>query len=80
MGPKILPFNAREQPRLAAITRSVPRKIESPIAESGPISPTLTALMDSVSKSLSFAFCSSIAAVIPNSTVQINGVILLNSK
>ena len=59
--PSIFPCCASPMPMPAAITRKVPQKKESPIPESGPISPTFTLLMESVSKFSSFAFSSSIA-------------------
>lgn len=45
--------------------RSVSRMIESPMPDSGPISADLIVLMDEVSNSSSFAFFSSIEAIIP---------------
>ena len=47
---------------------------------SGPMRETLTLLMDSVSKSGSEAFCSSMAAVMPKISVDKCGVVLKNSR
>ena len=78
-GPRILPCIARDVPIPVAITRSVPQNIESPIPANGPINATFTLLMDDVSKSSFLALLSSIAVEIPNTAVEMYGVVLKNS-
>ena len=76
----MLPCWAKETPTPMAIVNNVPQKNESPIPAIGPINEVFTALMLEGSKFSSFAFSSSIAAVIPASRVTICGVHDMNSK
>ena len=60
----------------AAITRSTPQKIESPIPARGPIRLDFTALIDAVSKSGFSLFSFSIEATSPIINVE-NGTVVL---
>ena len=75
-----MPSFAIDTPIPAAMIRTVPQKIESPIPAKGPISDALTALIDWTSKAGLFAFSSSIAALIPMIVGTTAGVVLKISK
>ena len=79
MGASTFPVSAREQAIPPAKGRRVPQNTESPIPDNGPIKLALTALMELTSNSRFLAFCSSMAAVIPITSVDAMGVTLKNS-
>ena len=74
--PRALPCRARERPIPAEMILKVPQKKESPIPAIGPMRPTFTLLMMSLSNSLFWLASLSMAAATPVISVTIWGVVL----
>ena len=72
----MLPADAMEMTTAVAMTRSVAWNTVSPMAESGPMRAVLMPVMVEVSKSGSWAFCSSMARTTPSGRPPTYGVTL----